>query len=86
MITPTIAPGVPSEWWEFTHISSVNGENISRALGLSWLRKSRITLFHHLGLISLMKIMVFMIRNKNEINEKMKLFGEQKELYGKFDK
>ena len=48
------------------------------------MRNHRLTPLHHLSLTGFAKIMMLMIRNKEKISEKMKLFGEQEDMYGKF--
>ena len=84
--TPMNAPQLPAEWFKLSHIANINGDKIGKALGLSWIRKKRLSPLHHAPLIPFLKAMAFMIRNKDQINEKLKLFGEQEELYGKCDK
>ena len=81
---PLNAPQLPAQWWELNYWANVNGEKISKALGFGWMRNHRLTPLHHLPLTGFAKIMMLMIRNKEKISEKMKLFGEQEDMYGKF--
>ena len=85
MCTPINAPQVPSEWYEFQCKANINAEKIGKALGMGWMRKSRLSPMHHISVIPFVKFMAFMIKNKDKISEKNKLFGEQADIYGKFD-
>ena len=41
---------------------------------------------YHVSLLDFVKLMYFMMQNVERIQEKNKLFGEQQNIYGKFDK
>ena len=60
----------------------MNADKIGKELGFRWMRKSRLNPFHHMSVTVFIKMMISMIREKDKWNEKMKLFGEQEELYG----
>jgi hypothetical protein len=79
------APQVPSEWYEFNYQANLNGDKIGKALGMGWMRKKRLSMLSHASLISFVKVILYLGKNRDKINEKMKLFGEQGEIYGKFD-
>jgi hypothetical protein len=78
-------PQVPPEWYEFNYQANLNGYKIGKALGVGWMRKKRLSMLSHASLTSFIKVILYMGKNKDKINEKMKLFGEQGEIYGKFD-
>ena len=82
---PLNAPILPAQWWELNYWSNGNTEKISKALGWKWMRSRRLTRLHHMPLMGLVETMMFMTRNKQKIGEKMKLFGEQEDMYGKFN-
>ena len=65
-------------------MSRVNADKIVEALGLNWMRKSRLSPLHHMKMISLLKYMKYMSRNKEQLLQKLKLFGEQEQIYGNF--
>ena len=48
------------------------------------MRNHRLTPLHHMPLMGFAKTMMFMLRNKEKMSDKMKLFGEQGDMYGKF--
>ena len=85
MCTPINAPQVPSEWYEFQCKANINAEKIGKALGMGWMRKKRLSMLSHASFISFVKVILYIGKNKDKINEKMKLFGEQGDIYGKFD-
>ena len=82
--TPLNAPQLPAQWYELNYQANVNGDKIGKALGLGWMRNRRLTPLHHMSLMGFAKTMMFMIRNKEKVGDKMKLFGEQADMYGKF--
>ena len=65
-------------------MNRVNADKIVQALGLSWMRKSRLTPLYHMKFINFLKYMKYMSRNKEKLVQKMKEFGEQEDIYGKF--
>ena len=83
--TPLNGPQLPAQWFALQYGANMNADKIGKALGLGWLRSRRLSLLSHVSLIPFLKIMIYMVRNKEKFNEKMKVFGEQEELYGKFD-
>ena len=85
MCKPLNAPQLPWEWFELNGTSNINGEKIGNALGIRWLRRSRLSPLHHLPLLEFVKVMMFVARKKGQINENLQLFGEQQEMYGNFE-
>ena len=83
LFTPLNAPQLPAQWFELNYLSNVNGDKIGQALGIRWMRGCRLTPLHHMSFFSFLKVMIFMMFNNAKINEKMKLFGEQANIYGK---
>ena len=83
--TPINAPQLPAQWFELQYLNNLNGDKIGKELGIIWLRKNRLSALHHISVIPFIKLMAFMVKNKDKINEKNKLFGEQSDIYGKFD-
>ena len=83
--TPANAPQLPAQWFELQYLTSWNGDKIGKELGIIWMKKSRLVPFHHMSIIAFIKFLSFLIPNKDKINEKNKLFGEQADIYGKFD-
>merc|ERR1711944_124982 len=83
--TPINAPQLPAQWFELQYLSNINTEKIGKELGLKWMRRSRLSPLHHISIFPFIKLMIFMIRNKDKINQKNKLLGEQSDIYGKFD-
>ena len=65
-------------------MNRVNADKIVEALGLNWMRKSRLSPLHHMKMINFFKYMKYMSRNKDQLMQKMKLFGEQEQVYGKY--
>ena len=84
-MTPFNAPQLPVQWYEINYLANVNGDRIGQALGITWLRNSRLSPLYHMSFLSFLQTLFFMVRNKHKINEKLKMFGEQKDLYGRFD-
>ena len=82
---PLNAPILPAQWWELNYWAGVNRDKIQQALGLRWLRTRRLSPLYHTPLIGFIKNSIFMIQNKDKISEKLKLFGEQEDMYGKFN-
>ena len=80
---PFNAPQLPTEWLRFYYLSYTNGDKISKTLGINWMRNCRLTPLHHMTLISFIKTIIYKVRNNQKITEKLKLFSEQEELYGK---
>lgn len=80
---PIDAPHLPSQWFQLQYISNLNGQLIGKALGLSWMRRSRLVILNHMSFWSFVKTLIFTTINKRKIAENMKLFGEQHHLYGK---
>ena len=85
MLTPFNAPQLPVQWYENNYLANINGDKIGQALGITWLRNSRLSPLYHMSFLSFLQTLFFMARNKHKINEKLKMFGEQKDLYGRFD-
>ena len=83
--TPINAPQLPAQWFELQYLNNLNADRIGKELGIRWMRKSRLSVLHHISVIPCIKLMAFMIKNKDQISEKNKLFGEQSDIYGKFD-
>ena len=84
ILKPLNAPQLPVQWIELNYISNTNGERLTKALGLRWVRKSRLSPLRHFGIFDFLRIIILMARNKDKINGNLKLFGEQEEIYGKF--
>ena len=84
MCRPINAIHLPTQWFEFHHLSLLNGEQIAKTLGIKWIRRSRLTPLHHMSLISFIKTIIYTKWNQDEIKEKLKLFSEQLHMYGKF--
>ena len=85
MCTPMNAPQDPAEWYEFSGKANLNADKIGKALGIRWMRKKRLSMLSHASLIEFVKVVFYIGKHKDKINEKMKLFGEQGDIYGKFD-
>ena len=85
LCTPLNAPQLPAQWFALQYGANMNADKIGKALGLGWMRYRRLSPLSHVSLKHFLKIMIYMVRNKEKINEKMKAFGEQEELYGNFD-
>jgi len=83
---PFNAPQLPSQWFELNLLSNINGYEISRCLGISWMRSSRLTPLYHMSYYSFLKMMIYTTWNRKTINAKLKMFAEQADLYGKFEK
>ena len=81
MCTPFNAPQLPAQWFKLNYLSNINGKRIGKALGLSWMRNSRLTPLYHMSRMSFLKILIYTVLNNEKINEKLKLFGEQQKLY-----
>ena len=83
--TPINAPQLPAQWFEIQNLNNLNSDKIGKELGIVWMKKSRLSVLHHISVIPLIKLMTYMNKNKDKINEKSKLLGEQADIYGKFD-
>ena len=83
--SPHDAPQLPVQWWELQHISNMNGDKIGKELGVGWMRRSRLLPFHHMSFFDFLKLMISMVKKKDSWNEKLKLFGEQQEIYDKIE-
>ena len=59
----------------------MNLEKLGYALGVGWMRNKRLSLMSHIGILPCLKIIFSMLWNKEKLNEKMKRFGTQREMY-----
>ena len=82
---PVDAPHDPVLWFDLRYKVNLNLERLGYTLGIGWIRTKRLSLISHLGFIPSIKILFSMLWNKDQLNEKMKLFGTQYDVYGKFD-
>ena len=73
---------MPAQWFELSYLTNMNIDKVGKTLGFTWLRNNRLSPFYHMSLIGFVQTMIYMMRNKDKINEKLKLFGEQEEKYG----
>ena len=80
---PVDAPHDPVQWFETSYKANLNLEKLVYALGIRWMRTKRLSLMSHIGIVPCIKILFAMLWNKEKLNEKMKLFGTQREIYGK---
>ena len=83
--SPHDAPQLPVQWWELQHISNMNGDKIGKELGFGWMRRSRLVFFHHISFFDFLKLMILMGKKKDAWNERLKLFGEQQEIYDEIE-
>ena len=83
---PFNAPQLPAQWFELNHLSNSNGYEISRCLGIQWMRSSRLTPLYHMSNYSFLKMMMYSAWNTQKVNSKLKLFAEQADQYGSFKK
>ena len=81
---PFNAPQLPAQWFELSYRTNMNIDKVGKTLGFTWLRNNRLSPFYHMSFIGLVQTMIYMVRNKDKINEKLKLFGEQGEKYAEF--
>ena len=79
-----VAPQDPVQWFELSYKANLNIEKLGYALGFGYMRTKRLSLMAHIGIIPCLKILFSMLWNKDKLNEKMKLFGTQYELYENF--
>lgn len=82
MCKPFNAPQLPAQWFELNYLSNLNGYEISRCLGMRWMRSSRLTPLYHISNYSFLKMIMYTAWNTNKINSKLKLFAEQVDQYG----
>ena len=81
---PFNAPQLPAQWLELNYLTNINIDKLASALGYGWLRKHRLSPLYHMSFIGFVKIMIYILRNKEKVNEKLKILGEQQEQYGIF--
>ena len=81
---PFNAPQLPAQWFELNYLTNTNIDKIASALGYGWLRKHRLSPLYHMSFIGFVKMMLYILRNKEKVNEKLKSFGEQQKQYGVF--
>ena len=83
--TPVPASHDPADWFRISHTANINNERIGKLLGVSWMRNNRLSPMYHITLFSFVKMMYQLMQMMEKIQEKNKLFGEQQNIYGKFD-
>ena len=83
--TPIPAPHEPVDWFQISHTANINNERLGKLLGVSWMRNNRLSPMSHITLFSFVKLMYQLPQMIGRIQEKNKLFGEQENVYGKFD-
>ena len=79
--SPIDAVQLPVQWWDSQHKSNMNGDKIGKELGFGWMRRSRLVFFHHISLFDFLKFMIVIVKKRDSLNEKLKLFGEQQDIY-----
>ena len=79
--SPIDAAQLPVQWWALQHKSNMNEAKMRKELGWVWMRRSRLVPFHHIPFIDYLKFMIRIAKKKDLWNGKLKLFGEQQEMY-----
>ena len=84
---PHDAPNFPWDWFKYLCISETNLNKLRQSTVLGdWIKSNRLSIISHLSKDQLEKMSAFKDANQEALNANLRLFGEQKEIYGNSQK
>ena len=84
---PIDAPNFPWDWFKYLYVSQTNLDKLcnSSVLG-EWVERNRLSILSHMSKNQLDRMKAFNETNKETLNNNLKIFGDQKDIYGQSQK